>query len=69
MSCFYVFVFNNFHHKQRSYFALEQWLDKDDEMAAKHADYLVQTDVEVKRVIAAMEAGVADDGKKEEEDW
>jgi len=65
----YKYTFTDFNHKEVSYFAIEQWMDKTDEMAAKHADYLTQVDDQIKEVIKAMVAGIADDGKKPVDDW
>lgn len=65
----YKYTVTELNHKRQSYFALEEWMNKDDEMAEKHADYLAQVDTEIRRVIDAMKKGVADDGKKAEDDW
>ncbi len=65
----YKYTVTDLNHKRMSYFALEQWMDADDEMAEKHADYLAQVDTEIRRMIDGMKTGVADSGEKKEEDW
>lgn len=65
----YKYTVTDLNHKRMSYFALEQWMDKEDEMAEKHADYLTQVDTEIRRMIDAMIKGVADSGDKPKDDW
>lgn len=65
----YKYTVTDLNHKRNSYFALEQWMDKDDEMAEKHADYLTQVDTEIRRIVDAMKKGVADSGEKPADDW
>lgn len=65
----YKYSITNFNLQKQSYFALEQWFDKTDATADKHADYLTQVDEEIKKTIKEMKAGISDKGPKAEEDW
>lgn len=65
----YKYTFTDFNLQQTSYFAIEQWFDETADTADKHADYLTQVHEEIGREKEALVTGLADDGKKAEDDW
>lgn len=65
----YKYTFTDFNLQQTSYFAIEQWFDETSGTADKHADYLTQVHEEIQKEVKELIAGLADDGKKAEDDW